>query len=183
MKILEKEIGLREETRGTEQVREVLESEAYAQRADGLSQTQETLAKRTADVTQKIRELASKGLEFPKEIALLTRVEEVMREAQDLLARPDTGPEPIAAETEAIELLLQAKRMKPPKGGGGGGSTPGGGGSGDTDESALALIGRGDEANAASVDRNTAQATGVTGTAYPAEFRAGLDAYFDELEK
>jgi len=106
-----------------------------------------------------------------------------MRDARDLLARPDTGPEPIAAETEAIELLLQAQRVKPPKGGGGGGSSPGGGGSGDTEESALALIGRGDEMNAAPQDRTTSQMTGTPGSGFPAEFRAGLDAYFGELEK
>ena len=41
------------------------------------------------------------------------------------------GAPAIAAETEAIELLLQAKRQSP-KGGGGGGSNPGGGGTADS---------------------------------------------------
>ncbi len=183
MKILEKEIGLRDETRGAEQIRDILESEAYAQRANGLADTQLALATRTGDVVQQLQELESKGLQFPNEIALLARVEEVMREARDLLARPDTGAEPIAAETEAIELLLQAQRVQPPKGGGGGGSTPGGGGSGDTQEAALALIGRGEETNATPKDRTTSQTTGTTGSGFPTEFRAGLDAYFGELEK
>lgn len=183
MKILEKEIGLRDETRGAEQIRDILESEAYAQRAHSLAETQQTLATRTGDVVQQIQELEGQGLEFPDEIALLTRVEEVMREAGDLLARPDTGPEPIAAETEAIELLLQAQRVTPPKGGGGGGSTPGGGGSGDTQEAALALIGRGEETNATPKGRTTSQTTGTTGSGFPTEFRTGLDTYFGELEK
>ena len=182
MKILEKEIGLREETRGAEQIRDILESAAYAQRANGLAETQLALATRTGDVVQQIQELESQGLEFPDEIQLLTRVEAVMREARDLLARPDTGAEPIAAETEAIELLLQAQRVKP-KGGGGGGSTPGGGGTGDTQEAALALIGRGEETNATPKDRVTSQTTGTTGSGFPTEFRAGLDVYFGELEK
>ena len=182
MKILEKEIGLRDETRGAEQIRDILESEAYAQRAHSLAETQQTLATRTGDVVRQIQELESQGLEFPNEIALLTRVEEVMREAGDLLARPDTSPEPIAAETEAIELLLQAQRVAPPKGGGGG-STPGGGGSGDTQEAALALIGRGEETNATPKDRTTSQTVGTTGSGFPTEFRTGLDTYFGELEK
>ena len=148
-----------------------------------LADTQEALAARTAIVAQQIRALADNGLDFPNEIAMLSRVEEVMYEARSLLARPDTGPEPIAAETEVIELLLQAQRMKPPKGGGGAGTTPGGGASGgDTDLAALALLGTGEEANANRQERTTTQATGTTGGDFPAEFRAGLDVYFDELE-
>ena len=54
-----------------------------------------------------------------------------MSDATEILARPETGGPAIAAETEAIELLLQSQRINP-KGGGGGGSTPGGGGTGTT---------------------------------------------------
>ena len=67
---------------------------------------------------------------------------EAMNDATSILGRPDTGPEAIAAETEAIEILLQAERANPKSGGGGGGSNPGGGGTGDTDASlALELYG------------------------------------------
>ena len=48
----------------------------------------------------------------------------------------------IAAETEAIELLLKSKKINP-RGGGGGGANPGGGGGGTTNDSALALLGAG----------------------------------------
>src|SRR5262249_37422097 len=105
----------------------------------------------------------------------------VMREAAQILARPDTGPEAIAAETEAIELLLQAKRINP-KGGGGGGMSPGGGSKGDTKEAALALIGDGDEHQAHARTRRLEQATGVAGRQVPAEFSSGLDAFFGGLE-
>ena len=181
MKILEKEIGLREETRAVEQARQALATEKYGQQAGSLSETQQDLAVRVADVTKEIRQLPNAERSFVKEIALLMRVEQVMHEARHLLARPETGPEPIAAETEAIELLLQARRINP-KGGGGGGSTPGGGGDGDTDQSALALIGAGTEQNAQSQERSVGQATGVSGGELPAEFRSGLDAYFGALE-
>ena len=62
-----------------------------------------------------------------------------MDEATEILADPRPAPA-IAAETEAIELLLQSKRINP-TGGGGGGSSPGGGGQGTTNDSALALVG------------------------------------------
>jgi hypothetical protein len=146
-----------------------------------LAETQSELAQRVAKVVSDLRELPEGAAKFGKEIALLTRVEQVMHEATGLLERPETGPETIAAETEAIELLLQAKRINP-KAGGGGGSSPGGGGTGTTEQSALALLGSGDERNATVADRNVSQATGVSGSQLPAEFRGGLDAYFGALE-
>lgn len=181
MKILEAEIGLREETRALEQARSALEATHYADRATPLGNTQTELAKRVVDVTKKIRELPEGEAKFEREIMLLTRVEQVMQEARQLLQQPETGPPTIAAETEAIELLLQARRVNP-KGGGGGGANPGGGGSGETDESALALLGSGAEKDAKTAVRPVGQATGVTGTTLPEEFRTGLDAYFDALE-
>ena len=174
---------MREETRGAEQARAALSTDEYEGRVQPLAETQESLAVRVVDVLDKIVELPESVENFAQEIGLLTRVEEVMREAHSLLARPETGPETIAAETEAIELLLQAQRVNPKGGGGGGGSSPGGGGSGDTEDSALALLGRGSEENAQTVERSARQATGVTGGEFPAEFRAGLDAYFGSLEE
>ena len=182
MKILEKEIGLRNETRAAQQARPQLEADAFAKQVAPLAKTQLDVAKRTTEVVQKIRDLADGEAKFGKEIALLSRVAEVMQEAHGLLARPQTGPATIAAQTEAIELLLQAKRVNPKGGGGGGGSSPGGGGTGDTEASALALLGQGNETTSKIDSRAPEQATGVTGSQYPAEFRAGLDAYFNSLE-
>ena len=181
MKILEEEIELREETRGLQQARAALAGDEFTERAIPLSQTQDALARRTGDVVAKIREIPDGDSKFGKEIGLLLHVERVMDEACDILARPDTGPAAIAAETEAIELLLQAKRINP-KGGGGGGSSPGGGGSGTTEQSALALLGSGDDRDASVEKRHVGQATGTSGRQLPAEFRDGLDAYFDALE-
>jgi hypothetical protein len=182
LKILEREIGLREETRSLDQARAALASNDYAERAQPLAETQADLADRVFGVVQKICELPGGETGFAREIALLARVEQVMHEAHGLLTRPETGPETIAAETEVIELLLQTRRINP-KSGGGGGSTPGGGGGGDTDEPALALIGAGSEREAQSQARTVEQATGVRGSELPAEFRSGLDAYFSALER
>jgi hypothetical protein len=106
----------------------------------------------------------------------------VMQEATAILAQPETGVTAMGAETEAIELLLQSKRINP-KGGGGGGSTPGGGGGGKTLDSALALFGGGVNDKEVREDRGVSQATGETGAALPEEFRAGLDEYFNRLER
>jgi hypothetical protein len=105
-----------------------------------------------------------------------------MGEAAEILARPETGSPAIGAETEAIELLLRSKRINP-KGGGGGGSTPGGGGTGSTNDSALALLGGGVNDKELREDRGVAQSSGEAGPTLPEEFRAGLDEYFNRLEK
>jgi hypothetical protein len=175
-------MDLREETRAAEQAKPTLNKDAYGQRATGLATTQEELAVRVGNVTEQICELPDGEAKFGDEIALLGRVEEVMREAAQLLSRPDTGPEPIAAETEAIELLLLSRRINP-KGGGGGGSSPGGGSTGDTDQSALALLGSGVERQAKYEPRAIQQATGNSGVELPAEYRHGLDAFFEALEQ
>lgn len=181
MRILDAEIDLREETRTTEKAREAIRGEEYATRAEKLGDTQEELARRTADVVVKIEDLPNAD-QFGKEIELLTRVAMVMVEAVGILDEPETGPPAIACETEAIELLLQTRRIKPSGGGGGGGSSPGGGGNGTTDQAALALIGPGIDSDADIDERGVAQAVGVTGKELPAEYREGLDKFLNALE-
>jgi hypothetical protein len=182
LKVLEGEINLREATRVAEQARAAMGSDDYASEAGRLGDAQTELEQRIVRVVERIRELPDGDADFAKEINLLGRVGRVMDEAAQLLASPDTGPPAIAAETEAIELLLQSKRINP-QGGGGGGANPGGGGSGDTRDAALALIGPGLNAQEVREDRGAPQTTGETGSTLPAEFRAGLDRYFNELEQ
>lgn len=179
MKILEKEINLREETRAADLARPTLEAADFAKRSGALAGTQDEIAKMVLDAIKAIHELPNAAA-FGREVGLLTRVEEVMREAEVLLANADTGPPAIAAETEAIELLLQSRRAG--GGGGGGGWAPGGGGGGDTQQAALALLGSGEERESRPTPRVTGQATGTAGSQFPAEFRGGLDAFFSGLE-
>lgn len=181
LQILEGEVNLREATRVADQAKPGLAAEKHLEEATKLSETQFELKDRTKGVVTKIRELPDGDKRFPKEIALLTQVSEVMFDAEKTLALPQTGPPAIAAETEAIELLLQCKRINP-NGGGGGGTSPGGGGSGTTQDSALALLGTGLNQNEKREHRDVSQATGETGRVMPEEFRAGLDEYFNRLE-
>ncbi len=183
LQILEAEVNLREETRVAEQSKAAVKADEHKRQALKLSTTQKGIQERTEKVTERIRELPDGESEFPKEIALLTRVAEVMGEAAEILDRPDTGRPAMAAETEAIELLLQSKRINP-KGGGGGGSTPGGSfAGGKTVDSAMALLGGGVNEKEVREDRGVSQASGEAGPALPEEFRAGLDEYFNRLEK
>ena len=92
------------------------------------------------------------------------------------------GRPAIAAETEAIELLLQSRRINP-GGGGGGGANPGGGGGGTTSDSAMSLVGRGVNDKEVRDSRGVSHSTGDAGTTLPEEFRSGLDEYFNRLEK
>jgi hypothetical protein len=132
-------------------------------------------------VTQRIRELPDGESEFAEEIGILTSAGEVMQEATHILA-VETGARAIGAETDAIELLLQSKRINP-NSSGGSGSSPGGGGSGTTNTPALALLGRGANEKELREEHNVSQSTGDSGATLPEEFRTGLDQYFDRLEK
>ncbi len=182
LKILEGEVNLREETRVAEQARPAIDEPKHQAEADRLSAAQRALDERTVSVIGRIRELPDAEGDFAYELSLLAQVSTVMQEAAEILDRPETGDAAIATETEVIELLLKSKRINP-KGGGGGGSTPGGGGSGDTQDSALALLGSGFNQQEVREDRDAEQSIGKSGDVLPAEFRAGLDRYFNELER
>lgn len=180
--ILEAEVNLREETRVAEQARPAVKRDEYISQAQALSETQDELRERIDKVIARIQELPDAATNFGKELGLLNAVSQVMAEATDILAQPETGRPAIAAETEAIELLLQSKRINP-GGGGGGGSTPGGGGTGTTTDSALALVGSGSNDKEVKEARGVTQATGESGASFPEEFRSGLDEFFNRLDK
>ncbi len=180
--ILEGEVNLREETRVGEQARTALSAADYDRQAQQLSKSQDGLKVRLDKVNDQIRQLPDAESEFAYEMSLLGKVADVMNEATGILARPETGSEAIAAETEAIELLLRSRRINP-RGGGGGGANPGGGGTGKTIDSAMALLGSGVNQKEVREDRGVSQVTGETGPVLPEEFRAGLDEYFNRLER
>ena len=175
MRIINREIQLREETRELEQAKDALTPDEYRERSIGLYETQITLTEDTREVEAQISLLpnAQEGF-IQRQLAKVGRAAAVMEEIEDILAEPDTGPGAIAAITEAIEILLEAGRIPnapmiinaPP-----------------ATASALMLLGVGDDSGKASIEnRSPRQATGKTGRVVPEEFRQGLDAYFDALE-
>jgi hypothetical protein len=183
MKALRDEMKLRDETREAENAKPAVETKVYTKQSNDLASKQFGIRLNVRGAFDDIVRLPDANQKFGKELKLLDAVMNVMDEAGTILDKLDTGAPAIAAETEAIELLLQAKRPNP-KGGGGGGSNPGGGGSAaSTGLAALADLGEGDDA-ATNVDaRPVGQATGKAGRELPEEFKTGLDAYFNKLEE
>lgn len=184
MKVLQEEMGLRDETREMGATRASLAPNEYAKKVKPLEITQEDLRNRIDKVLVSIGNLENAQQQFGKELQLITLVSDIMRESRSILARPDTGPEAIAAQTEVIELLLQAKRQSNKGGGGGGGSSPGGGGSAQGSGASLTDIGPG-ATSGTSADtggREVDQSTGKAGRELPEEFRFGLDTYFNALQ-
>lgn len=182
MRILEGEMDLRDETRSLEQAKAGIKKEEFEKKAGVQAETQKKLVTRTGNVLKDIRALPKGEQKFAKELQFISMAKDAMQDAADILDRPSTGPAAIAAETEAIELLLQSKRCNP-NGGGGGGSTPGGGGGGDTDQAALALHGPGTDPNAHIEKRSVEQASGTAAEKLPEEFRDGLDQFFNALDQ
>lgn len=181
MQVLFDEMKLRDETREAENARPALEKKDYLRRAMNLAERQDDIGRRTYQAAADILKLP-KAQSFQKEMKLLMKATEVMKEAYQMLDKPDTGAAVVAAETEVIEMLLEARRPPPGGGGGGGGNNPGGGGSGSATSAALAELGPGMDPTANVQERETGQSTGKAGREFPEEFKAGLDAYFNALE-
>lgn len=184
MQALRDEMKLRDETRELDNARPGLDAPDYALRARKLGSEQFRISVHTQSAADAIAGLEDGPKRFGKELQLLAMVRRVMDEAGGILDTPDTGSKAIAAETEAIELLLQTKRQNPKGGGGGGGSNPGGGGTAAAASSAaLSDFGPDADSDTEVGARPVGQATGRSGREFPEEFKAGLDAYFNKLEE
>ena len=185
LRIINREIQLREETREAEQAKDALGADKYYERSEALSDSQYDIAEDTHEIAREIALLPNIDEQLIQmQHAKVSQAALVMDEAESILAKPDTGPKAIAAISEVIEILLATQRMPNTPGGGGGGQTPGGGGQGlAAIISALRLMGTGDDSGKAFIEnRSPKQATGKAGRVLPEEFRQGLDAYFNVLE-
>ena len=175
LRIIDREIQLREETRELEQAREAITTDAYTERSLDLYDTQITLTEDTHEVAAQISLLpnAQERL-IQQQLAKVAAAAEVMDEVEDILAEPDTGPKAIAAITEVIEILLQTCRLP---------NTPPITTAPPATAAALMLMGIGDDTGTAFLEnRSPQQATGKAGRVLPEEFRQGLDTYFNILE-
>ena len=187
LRIINREIQLREETREIENAKDTLNADKYYERSEGLSDTQYEIAEDTREIARQINLLPEINTQLiMQQYMKVVAAAEVMDEAETILAEPNTGPEAIAAISEVIEILLQTQRApNTTGGGGGGGDTPGGSGNVFAQlVSAMALgSGKGDDTGEAFIEkRSPKQAIGKTGRVLPEEFRQGLDAYFNVLE-
>lgn len=182
MRILKGEVDLREQTRAAEQARPGLEPSVWRAQAATLSQSQQSLQQRVHAVLLDLVELPGGAVDFADELEILELAGLAMHEAAQILERPDTGSEAVAAETEAIELLLRSRRTNP-GGQAGSGAAPGGGGEGTTNLAALTLSGTAGNSGAVIEERGVSHTGGLAADRLPEEFREGLDALFDALEQ
>ena len=175
LRIIDREIQLREETRELEQAKEAITTDAYTERSIALYDTQITLTEDTREVAAQISLLpTAEEPHIQQQLAKVTAAADVMDEVEDILAEPDTGPKAIAAITEVIEILLQTCRIP---------NTPPITTAPPATAAALMLMGIGDDTGTAFIEnRSPRQATGKAGRVLPEEFRQGLDAYFNVLE-
>jgi hypothetical protein len=181
MKATRDEMKLRDETRELENAKAALATGEHTKKSADLASKQYGIQATVRGAFDDILKLPQGNEKFGRELKLLNAVQGVMMEAAGILDKADTGAVAVAAETEAIELLLQAKRQG--KGGGGGGSNPGGGGTADSaSEAALADLGEGSDEESSAESRPVGQSTGKAGRELPEEFKTGLDTYFNKLE-
>lgn len=183
LKILEGEVNLREATRVVQQARPANDIDTHTQECAQLQETQDFLRERTNAVINSIVALPNGRSKYESDLLLFSEVSSVMTEVSQLLAGNESGSPTIAAETEVIELLLQSKRVNPESKGGSGMQPGEGKRSGDTDTPAIALLGTGLNQNEKRESREVEQATGEVGRVLPEEFRAGLDKYFEAIER
>ncbi|QDV87962.1 hypothetical protein [Planctomycetes bacterium TBK1r] len=182
LRILEAEVTLREQTRVADQGREAMQEADYVSEAIRLSESQDLLRDRLDAVVDGIEALPDGLLNFGEEIEVLGLASAAMVDASKTLVTPETGPVAIAAQTEAIELLLRSNKISP-EGGGGGGGSAGGGQGGETDQAAIALLGQGLNQLAITRESETRLSVGRDRDEVPERWRAGLDRYFDQLEQ
>ena len=175
LRIINREIQLREETRELHQAVGGLEQEVYQKRGLEMSKTQAELASKSRELVEQIKQLPKQDHPMmQKTIQKLTDAAEIMDEVAGLLAVPQTAAPTVAAIQEVIETLLETARIPnapmivkvPP-----------------ATASALLLMGIGnDERKAAIENRSVNQSTGKTGRKLPEEYRQGLDLYLNVLE-
>ena len=160
LRIIDREMQLREETRELQQARAAMEVEELQQCGTELSEIQQELAKKSRELAEQIKDLPDADHPVMQKLKDATVV---MDEVADLLKTPSTGPPTIAAISEVLEILLETARLPnapmvvkaPP-----------------ATTSALMLIGLGnDEGQAFIEDRAPRQATGMAGRKLPEEFR------------
>lgn len=177
LRVIDREMQLREETREVEQARNALTEDEYYLRSEPLSDTQYDLAEETLEIAEEILLLPDADTPFiQQQYQKVARAAEVMDETESILATPETGPKAIAAITEVIEILLETRRTP---------NTPPITNAPPATAAAIMLMGAGDgdDSGQAFIEKRAPQQTiGRAGRVLPEEYRQGLDVYFNILE-
>lgn len=180
LRVLKSEVDLREETRQAERGREAMKPNDYASEAIRLSESQDLIRDRLDQVIDSLQTDRESAIQFAAEAEVLSSARAAMVDASESMVRPDTGPDVIAAQTEAIELLLRSRKVDPSSGGGSNSASSSGG---NTDQEAIKLVG--DALNELAEQRSgeVSTSTGASSFEVPERMRADLDRYFMRLEQ
>jgi len=182
LRITEAEMILRDLTREAEQARTALGEVAHRERSMELYGQQDGLADRLDDLMNQMRKLPDGSRTFGTEIRMMASSRRAMVDAAEWMLEGETGRDTLAAETEAIELLLQSRRAGGSGGGGKSSASPGGGNGGTEATDALALNGRAAGSNEQGEERGMKRAARGEPSKIPVEFQESLERYFEGLE-
>ena len=183
LRVLESEVNLREQTRMAERGREAMSRQQYMSEAIRLSESQDLIRDRLDQVVGTIQSAPGAALHFAAEMEILSLASSAMVDATKTLVSPETGPDAIAAQTEAIELLLRSKKVDPEGGESSSGGQAGGSAGGDTNEAAAALLGKSLDALAVERQSETKFAVGRNRNEVPEQWSEGVQQYQLRLEQ
>ena len=179
MRILESEVNLRTQTRIAQQGKQAMEPNDYMAEAIRLSETQDLLRDRMDVVIDTLIAVPKGQVHFRGEIDLLGFASDAMVDATKTLVQPETGPPAIAAQTEAIELLLRSNKVNPDTSG----NSRQGSQGGTTDQAALTLLAEGLNEKAMQRDSETLLSTGGQNHRVPQVIQLGLQEYYQRLDQ
>ena len=184
MRQIEAEMNLRDETRVFEQSRAAMDEQERRERNDGLTVYQMSVQERSLDTIEDIKRLPGGEKTFRDQLGKLTNAASAMNDATGMLFDYTTGDPAIAAETAAIEALLESRRIEPPPSNP---PPPQGSSSQDGSESLAGNRAAMDMFNPAEGQFGQPQARGVgAGTSassdnVPERFRSGVDNFTNQL--
>ncbi len=185
MRIVQKEMDIRNQTRSLESTREG--NPEYTTRSRALAGEQMLVGKDIHDLME--------AYPIPLLHQILGQADRAVADATGLLNRPYTGGETVAAETEVIEILANAGQSCCGAGASAGmmammqmmmsmsiGQSPGGNpGGGFSDQANEDVAGEAEGSRAD--DRSVQKASGRSLSEFPAEFREALGKYFEAVEQ
>ena len=182
---VEDEMNLRDETRGFNLSRKAMSSDEQQQRNDGLTVYQMAVQERSLDTIDNIRQLADGEQHFGRTLGKLRKAVQSMDEATGMLFDSTTDAPVLAAESAAIEALLESRRFTPPNS------------NSDPEEDNSGLDGSESLADAASpmsrlkpggldpqiAPRDVGAGTSANFANVPERFRDGVDSFTNQLGK
>ncbi|MEO1615628.1 MAG: hypothetical protein AAFV88_07260 [Planctomycetota bacterium] len=145
-----------------------------------LSEAQDLLRDRLDVIVDSLQAEPQGELNFAGEIEVLSAASQAMNEATQTLQSRETGAPAIAAETEAIELMLQSNKIKPDDSGSGSASSSQ---AAATKEAAMQLLEEALNPLAKQRRGETETSIGRSRDQVPERLREPVRRFFDQLEQ